>query len=79
MTPSKVWAGKFDATGGYIIVKDDGEILCYHIYNRNQFEDYLIANTKLDTASTTRHEFGRVYQEEGKYFIKLNLQIRFIK
>jgi type II restriction enzyme len=79
MTPSKVWAGKFDATGGYIIVKDDVEILCYHIYNRNQFEDYLIANTKLDTASTTRHEFGRVYQEEGKYFIKLNLQIRFIK
>jgi len=79
MTPSRVWAGKFDATGGYIIVKDDGDILCYHIYNRNEFEDYLIANTKLDTASTTRHEFGTVYQEEGKYFIKLNLQIRFIK
>ncbi|NBV92655.1 MAG: HpaII family restriction endonuclease, partial [Flavobacteriia bacterium] len=43
------------------------------------FEDYLVANTKLDTASTTRHEFGAIYQEQGAYYIKLNLQIRFIK
>jgi type II restriction enzyme len=79
MTPSKVWTGKFDATGGYIIVKADGDILCYHIYNRNEFEDYLVANTKLDTASTTRHEFGFVFKDNGDYYIKLNLQIRFIK
>ncbi|MBW7838370.1 MAG: HpaII family restriction endonuclease, partial [Chitinophagaceae bacterium] len=41
MMPSKVWTGVLDATGGYLVVKDDGEILCYHIYNRNEFEDYL--------------------------------------
>lgn len=79
MMPSKVWTGEYDATGGYLIVKEDGEILCYHIYNRNEFEDYLINNTKLDTASSSRHEFGEIYKEgEGLYF-KLNLQIRFIK
>lgn len=77
MTPSKVWAGIYDATGGYLIVKENGDVLCYHIYNRNQFEDYLFANTKLETASSTRHEFGKIYEENGQLFFKLNLQIRF--
>ncbi len=77
MTPSKVWNGIYDATGGYLIVKETGEVLCYHIYNRNQFEDYLFSNTKLETASSTRHEFGKVYEENGKFYLKLNLQIRF--
>jgi hypothetical protein len=77
MTPSKVWTGVYDATGGYLIVKENGDILCYHIYNRNQFEDYLFANTKLETASSTRHDFGKIYEENGKFYFKLNLQIRF--
>lgn len=79
MMPSKVWTGELDATGGYLVVKDDGEILCYHIYNRNEFEDYLLNHTKLETASSTRHEFGTVYIEDNQQFIKLNLQIRFLK
>ena len=77
MTPSKVWTGIYDATGGYLIVKEDGDILCYHIYNRNQFEDYLFANTKLETASSSRHEFGKLYEDNGQFYLKLNLQIRF--
>lgn len=77
MTPSKVWTGIYDATGGYLIVKENGDVLCYHIYNRNQFEDYLYANTKLETASSTRHGFGEIYEENGQFFFKLNLQIRF--
>jgi type II restriction enzyme len=60
MMPSKVWTGELDATGGYLVVKDDGEILCYHIYNRNEFEDYLINNTKLETASSTRQGYGKI-------------------
>ena len=77
MMPSVVWTGEYDATGGYLIVKADGEILCYHIYNKNEFENYLLANTKLDTASSSRHGFGVVYEEDGYYYFKLNLQIRF--
>jgi len=79
MMPSKVWTGQYDATGGYLIVKESGDILCYHIYNRNEFEDYLFNNTKLDTASSSRHDFGTVYNENGKLYFKLNLQIRFTK
>lgn len=79
MMPSKVWTGELEATGGYLVVKDNGEILAYHIYNRNDFEDYLFNNTKLDTASTSRHGFGLIYEQNGAQFFNLNLQIRFIK
>lgn len=79
MMPSKVWSGKYDATGGYLIVKQNGDVLCYHIYNRNEFEDYLLNNTKLDTASSSRHEFGEIYKENGNLYFNLNLQIRFTK
>ena len=78
MMPSKVWTGNYDATGGYLIVKEGGDILCYHIYNKDEFENYLLANTKLDTASSSRHGFGNIYEEDGELFFKLNLQIRFI-
>lgn len=79
MLPSKMWDGTADATGGYIIVREDGEVLCYHLFNRNEFENYLLKNTKFETASTSRHEFGTIYKENSKYYIKLNLQVRFIK
>lgn len=79
LTPAKVWTGEYDATGGYLIVKDDGELLCYHLYNKNTFEDYLFSNTKLDTASTSRYDFGELYEESGNIYFNLNLQIRFLK
>lgn len=78
MLPSQVWEGNYDADGGYLIVKDDGEIICYHIYHKHLFENYLFNNTKLETASTSRHNFGKLYKENGDLLIKLNLQIRFI-
>lgn len=79
MTPSKEWDGYTKACGGYIIVKENGEVVCYHLYNRDQFEEYLFNNTKLDTPSTTRHKFGNVYEQDGEKRIKYNLQIRFLK
>ncbi|HFF1653642.1 TPA: HpaII family restriction endonuclease [Providencia rettgeri] len=80
LMPTKVWSGKYDATGGYLVVKNDGDILCYHLYNKNEFEDYLFFNTKLDTASTSKHSFGELYEDElGDVYLNLNLQIRFLK
>ncbi len=78
MKPATSWNGSENATGGYIIVKEDGEVLCYHVYNRNDFEDYLFKNTKLDTPSTSRYSFSKVFQGiDGRHYVKLNLQIRF--
>ena len=78
MTPSKPWSGNYDATGGYIIVKSDGEIVCFHAYNREEFRDYLLRSTKMETASRSRHNFGHIYREGAELRIDLNLQIRFI-
>ncbi len=77
MKPAKKWDGLDEANGGYVIVKADGEILAYHIYNRNFFEQYLLDNTILERASTSRHEYMKLYEENGEMFIKLNLQVRF--
>lgn len=77
MKPAKTWDGLDEANGGYIIVKADGEILAYHIYNRNFFEQYLLDNTIMEKASTSRHEYMSLYEENGEMYIKLNLQIRF--
>jgi len=77
MMPAKVWTGKYNGTEGYIIVKKDGELVCYHIIEKNLFEDYLLANTKLETASTGKHGFGTLYQAGTDQFINFNLQIRF--
>lgn len=77
MTPAALWTGQYDATGGIIVVKESGDLVCYHIYNRNEFQSYLTNNTRLEQASTSRYDFGEIYQENGQIFIKLNLQVRF--
>jgi len=77
MKPATVWDGLDEAAVGYIVVTKEGNVLAYHIYNRNYFEEYLLSNTKYETASTSIHDFGEVYSENGEDFIKLNLQVRF--
>lgn len=77
MVPNHTWNGKDEANGGYIIVKVDGEVLAYHIYNRDAFKEYLLKNTVLERASTNRHNFAEIYTVNGKKYINLNLQIRF--
>ena len=80
MTPAREWAGRYDANGGYLVVRKDGEIVCYHFYNRNDVEDYLFNNTRFERASRSRYNFGSVYKaEDGLCYINLNLQIRFKK
>ena len=80
MTPSKEWKGRYDANGGYLVVRRDGEIVCYHFYNRNDVEDYLYHNTRFERGSRTRHNFGSLFRgDDGCVYIRLNLQIRFKK
>lgn len=79
MRAAEVWKRDYQATGGYLIVKRDGDIICYHFYFTKNFEDYLYNNTKLDTPDPNRHNFGDIYLENGIQKMKLNLQIRFIK
>ena len=77
MMPATAWNGKFDANGGYLVVKKDGDILCYHFYDRNRFEDYLFSNAYLERSSTTRHKYASIVKEkDGSLSFKLNFQVR---
>ena len=77
MMPATAWSGKFDANGGYLVVKKDGEVLCYHFYDRNRFEDFLFSNAYLERSSTSRHEYASIVKEnDGTLSFKLNFQIR---
>jgi hypothetical protein len=92
MTPEKPWTGFYDATGGQIIVKGNGEVVCYHVYEINRFLEYLFNSTIFEGASTGEDDsnpghprpdakknyfYGWLYKENEHYYIKLNLQVRF--
>lgn len=81
MKPATAWNGIYDATGGYIIVKDDGDVICFHIYDRNLLEEYLVSNTRFETPTSDINKIGGrrfiVYKENDKWYFNLNLQVRF--
>lgn len=77
MNPSRKWTGEDEANGGYIVAKANGDVLAYHLYNRDKFKQYLFDQTELDRGSTTRHNYATIFEENGKLYIRLNLQIRF--
>lgn len=71
------WNGSRDVSGGYIVVKSNGEVLAYHNYIQDAFMQFLVKHCKLDKGGTKKHKYGIIYKENNEYFIKLNLQIRF--
>jgi type II restriction enzyme len=72
-----VWSGYPEDFGGMLLVKRDGDVLFYYLYNMKKFEEYLFNNLRFETPSASKHGFGQVFEENNKYFIKLNLQIRY--
>ena len=93
MTSEKPWQGIYDATGGVIICKKDGDIVCFHIYDFNLFREYLFNNTKFEqpstgedennpgnprlTKNTKKYYYGWLYEENNELLFKINLQVRF--
>ena len=78
MKPSKLWDGLDEANGGYITVKTDGEVVAFHLYNRNVFENYLLKHTKFERGKTGRHKYASIYKTDDKYYINLNFAVRFL-
>ena len=78
MLPETEWDGRDQANGGYIIVKRNGDVVCYFLYNRNEFNDYLFNYTKMEKPDTDRHDYGNVLKIWESYYIDLDPQIRFI-
>lgn len=70
------WNGTYESNGT-IVMKNNGECVGFHIIEIDHLKNYLFNVIKLDTPSTTRHRFGRLYLEKNELYFKLNLQLRF--
>ena len=78
MRASERWNGTNEVNGGIIIVTKTGEVyLLDLIYFKTVVDKYLIDNIKLDSPSSTRYKMFEIYKESGRYYFKLNLQVRF--
>jgi hypothetical protein len=76
MVPRDLWDGALSANGGMIIVKADGKLSSFYLddsQSNANLDNYLLEHSFFDTASTTRHDFGKVFDDK---FFKFNLLIR---
>lgn len=76
MVPRVLWDGRLSANGGMIVIKENGELASFYlddIQSNASLEKYLLENSFFDTASTSRHGFGEVFDDN---FFKFNLLIR---
>lgn len=78
MTASTLWDGRNNVKGGYITVKETGEVVANYALESESFKNFLFNNCYLDFPSTDpKHgDYGRVYEENGEYYFKLNFQVR---
>jgi hypothetical protein len=79
LRPTNLWDGDTTRFSGILVVKMNGEVIFYYLYNRKSFEAHLFRNVYFERPSTSRHKYGEIYETSGRFFIKLNLQIRFNK
>lgn len=80
MVPGTEWDGDLTAYGGYLVVKKDGSIGCFHLQKDDEFKDYLLNNTKFDTPSgdSKRGSFGELFQTSEGLKFSLKMQVRFL-
>ena len=77
MTAGKAWDGKEQVNGGYIVVMDDGDVICYHSNDRESFRDYLYKNTHFEYVSADKYSWSRIIKIDNEYYLPLNLSVRF--
>lgn len=77
MRLSSAWNGKSSVNGGYISVQNDGNILALHSCISDDFMEFLISQLGFESPSASRHQYMEIYKNNGQYFLKFNLQIRF--
>lgn len=78
MTPEIVWNGNYNGWEEFLVTKEDGSSFDCCYYEKNKLEDYLFYNTAFDIPSTENHDLGKIYKEDGVFYLKLNIQVRFV-
>lgn len=71
------WNGRQAVNGGYIVVKNNGDVVAFHSTIADEFKDFLVAKMTMESPSHSRHKDMVIYKEGDRYFIKLALQLRF--
>lgn len=82
MTASLPWNGLETVNGGYIVAKDNGDVLVYHTRSGEAFKTFLFKTTKIDRPEASENKgypYAHVYEREGNFYIDLNFQVRFIQ
>lgn len=80
MTQGTPWNIRESVTGGIILVKRNGDIVCYHLFDRDEFQNHLFQFAKIDTPSTSRHNPSQIWKTvDGKYRISVAMQIKLDK
>lgn len=77
MTAGKEWDGREQVNGGYIVVMDDGDVICYHSNDRESFREYLYRNTFFEYVSADKYSWSRITKIDNEYYLPLNVSIRF--
>ena len=83
MQPKSRWEGTYDASGGYIVVKEQGDVVCYHLFNWNALQNYLYNNMRFETPSSTctkskaSFNYALYYDIKNEDYMDICLQLRF--
>lgn len=78
MTGVDVWDGSEGTNGGMIFVKTDGDVVCYHLFDRNDFREFLLQNMRFDWPSARRYFSTSITKDGDRYLMNLNVQIRMV-
>lgn len=72
------WNGRQEVNGGYIVVKNDDDVVAFHSAIAEEFKDFLVAKMIMERPSHSRHKDLVIYKEGDRYFLKLGLQLRLV-
>ena len=73
MSATKPWDGVEQVNGGYIVVKSDGDVLCYHANDREEFREYLFRNTVFEYVSAKKYGWSFIEKSDGEYLLPCEL------
>lgn len=77
MRLSTPWDGRSSVNGGYIVAKNDGDVVAYHSCIADEFKDFLVEQLGFESPSAIRHQYMTIEEIDNKFYLKLNLQVRF--
>lgn len=81
ISASVAWDGEEKVSGGYIVVMENGEVLCYHSVDREGFREYLFNNTHFEYVSAKKYKWSYIQKDEStnEYYLPVNASVRFNK